>query len=140
MGGQRHYIPSGGFSEYLYERVGDVEYIDGLRCSKVRMINDPNNHAGLPKYSDTSDIYVGLGTDNKPIQLRIYKNRDSWMDFDWAHTHTNKIANNEVFPKGMVHVQRYPGATAGDARLLTPSEIALYGDIIHHYAPWVKFR
>ena len=59
------------------------------------------------------------------------------MDFDWGHEHTNK-SDGKVFPKGVVHVQRYMGANGSDARYMTPSERKEFGDIIHFFAPGAK--
>ena len=42
--------------------------------------------------------------------MRVYKDRDSYKDFDWGHEHKN--SDNTKFPKGVVHVQRYPGAVS----------------------------
>ena len=44
MGNQRNFLESGGFSEYLYETVGEVVTINGLRCKIIKMLSDTNNH------------------------------------------------------------------------------------------------
>lgn len=68
--------------------------------------------------------------------MRVYKDRDSYKDFDWGHEHKN--SDNTQFPKGVVHVQRYPGAHGGDARYMTSAEHKLYDDIIKYFAPNAK--
>lgn len=137
MGNQRHYLKVGGFKEYLYVTVGEPININGYRCKVVRMATDTDDyHAGLPKHSNTSDIYIGLGPENVPRQLRLYKDRSSYKDFDWGHEHTN--TNGIKFSKGTVHVQRYPGANGGDARYMTLSEHKVFDTIIRHFAPFAK--
>lgn len=37
MGGGRHYLKEGGFTEYLYETVGEVKVIDGIRAKVVKL-------------------------------------------------------------------------------------------------------
>lgn len=140
MGSERLYNPSGGFSEYLYETVGEAVIINGYRCKIIKKIGDADDHfSGLPNYSNTSDIYVGLGPDGVPRQMKLYKDRKHVMDFDWGHEHTNK-SDGKIFEKGVVHVQRYPGAHGGDARYMTPSEHKEFDAIIHYFAPNAKVR
>ena len=137
MGNQRNFLESGGFSEYLYETVGEVVTINGLRCKIIKMLSDTNNHyAGLPKFSNTSDIYVGLGPGDVPRQLRIYKDRRNYKDFDWGHEHIN--SDGTKFPKGVVHVQRYPGANGSDARYMTSAEHQVLDAVISYFAPFAR--
>ncbi len=138
MGNQRQYVPGGDFTEYLYETIGKTVVINGMKCSIVRLKGDLEFHSSLPFYSKTSDAYVNLGKDGKPKQIRLFKDRKSWKDFDWGHTHKNK--DGSIFPKGVVHVQRFQGVNSKDARFLTADEIKNFGDIIHHFAPGVKFQ
>ena len=137
MGNQRNFLESGGFSEYLYETVGEVVTINGLRCKIIKMLSDTNNHyAGLPKFSNTSDVYVGLGPGDVPRQLRIYKDRRNYKDFDWGHEHIN--SDGARFPKGVVHVQRYPGANGSDARYMTSAEHQVLDAVISYFAPFAR--
>ena len=137
MGNQRNFLESGGFSEYLYETVGEVVTINGLRCKIIKMPSDTNNHyAGLPKFSNTSDVYVGLGPGDVPRQLRLYKDRRNYKDFDWGHEHINSAGPR--FPKGVVHVQRYPGANGGDARYMTSAEHQVLDAVISYFAPFAR--
>lgn len=139
MGNAKQYLPEGGFTQYLYTTIGARETINGLVCEIVADKADKNgHHGGLPAFSNTADIYVGLGPENKPKQLRYYKDRNSYMDFDWGHRHEN--TDGTVFPRGIVHVQRYPGAHKGNARYMTDAEIAKFGDIIKHYCPEAILR
>lgn len=137
MGNQNQYIPGGGFTEYKYITVGNVEKINGFRCKIIKMPSDTDiYHVGLPSFSNTSDIYIGLGPNNIPKQMRVYKDRASYIDFDWGHEHKN--SDGTKFPKGTVHVQRYAGANGGDARYMTPSEHKLYDKVIEQFAPHAK--
>ena len=137
MGNQRNFLESGGFSEYLYETVGEVVTINGLRCKIIKMLSDTNNHyAGLPKFSNTSDVYVGLGPGDVPRQFRIYKDRRNYKDFDWGHEHIN--SDGTKFPKGVVHVQRYPGANGSDARYMTSAEHQVLDAVISYFAPFAR--
>lgn len=115
MGNQRNFLESGGFSEYLYETVGEVVTINGLRCKIIKMPSDTNSHyAGLPKFSNTSDVYVGLGPGDVPRQLRVYKDRRNYKDFDWGHEHIN--SDGTRFPKAwyMCNVTLEPMAVMRD--------------------------
>ena len=121
----------------MYETVGEVVTINGLRCKIIKMPSDTNNHyAGLPKFSNTSDVYVGLGPGDVPRQLRLYKDRRNYKDFDWGHEHIN--SDGTRFPKGVVHVQRYPGANGGDARYLTSAEHQVLDAVISYFAPFAR--
>ena len=133
----KYYIPSGGFTEYQYVTVGEVMYINGFKCKIIKMPSDTDMyHAGLPAYANTSDIYIGLGPNNVPKQMRVYDNRASYKDFDWGHEHKN--SDGTLFPKGIVHVQRYPGAKGGDARYMTEEEHRLFDAVILKVAPHAK--
>lgn len=139
MGNGREYNPNGGFSQYLYETVGNEVKIHGQRCKIVRLKSDKDGyHGGLPAFSNTSDIYVGLGPGNQPRQMRLYIGRKQTIDFDWGHAHRN--SDGRTFDKGVVHVQRYPGAKGNEARYLNNNELKKYGDIIKYFCPNVKLR
>lgn len=117
--------------------VGEAVTINGYRCKAIKMASDTDDHhAGLPGFSNTSDIYVGLGPGDIPRQLRIYKDRRHYMDLDWGHEHKN--ADGTVFPKGVVHVQRYPRARGGDARYMTAEEHKVLDAIVSYFAPHAK--
>lgn len=140
MGSARRYNPEGGFSEYLYTTVGEAVVINGLRCKIIKKIGDADDYfSGLPNFSNTSDIYVGLGPGGVPRQMKLYKDRQHVMDFDWGHEHINK-SDGKVFPKGVVHVQRYPGANGSDARYMTSSEHKMLDAVISYFAPFAKLR
>ena len=101
------------------------------------MYSDTNDHhAGLPGFSNTSDVYVGLGAGDIPRQLRIYKDRKNYKDFDWGHEHAN--SDGTRFPKGVVHVQRYIGANGSDARYMTAAEHQLLDAVISYFAPFAR--
>lgn len=141
MGNGNEYDPSGGFSTYLYETVGGSVTMNGYKCEIVQMKSDKDKngyHAGLPAFSNTSDIYVGLGPGDKPRQMRLYIDRHQVIDFDWGHSHRN--TDGKKFAKGVVHVQRYPGAKGGDARYMNNAEIKKFGAIIKYFCPDAKLR
>lgn len=150
MGGQREYIPSGGFSNYLYETHTSYEpiTINGVRCKVVHFIADGGkNHTGLPTFSNTSDMYLRVGEDGSVIQAKLYVNRRQSIDFDWGHMHVNRNGDCQVFPKGVVHVQEYvtrsDGSThrlSNEARLMSDEEIEKFGPIFRHFNPNVRFR
>ena len=60
MGGQRSYLPSGGFKEYLYHQVGDTITANGISGKIISRIDGTPGHDGLPQYSNTSKIYFKL--------------------------------------------------------------------------------
>ncbi len=106
MGNQREYIPSGGFSQYLYKDESPRVTINGVTGKMISMITDPTGtHAGLPTYANTSDIYFKKGNDGLASQAKVYIDRKTVLDFDWNHDHQN--SDGRVFHKGTVHVQTY---------------------------------
>ena len=145
MGNQRQYLPSGGFSEYLYKDESEKVTINGVTGKMISMIADPTgNQAGLPTYSSTSDIYFKKGPDGKASQAKVYKDRLTILDFDWNHDHKN--SDGRIFHKGTVHVQVYRKNSDGsltrlkDARFMNNHEMKKYGPIIKYFNPDVKFR
>ncbi len=146
MGAGRHYLKDGGFSEYLYETVGEVKVINGIRAKVVKLKTDEDGtHSSLPQYANTSDVYFRLGADGLPCQAKVYLSRRMCLDFDWNHVHTNPDGTR--FEKGTVHVQTYsvkPDGSmtrlSGQARLMSDSEIRTYGPIIEAFNPNVRLR
>lgn len=147
MGNQREYIPSGGFSAYLYENHPEWKpiTINGIRAKVVKLVTDKTGtHSGLPSYANTANMYLRIGKDGNVIQAKLYKDRKHCLDFDWGHQHKNK-GDKTIFPKGVVHVQAYSVDNVGirysnNARLMTGSEIKKYGAIPKAFNPNVKFR
>ncbi len=148
MGNQRQYIEGGGFSEHLYDDHPGYAtfYHNGMKAKVIMLKADPDgNHAGLPPFADTSDIYLRVGKTGNVIQAKVYVDRKHSLDFDWGHEHKNKgeNSNHQVFPKGVVHVQSYSQTDArnsNQARYMTDAEIRKYGAILKHFDPNVKFR
>ncbi len=148
MGNQKNYIQKGGFANYLYRDTPgfNVVEMNGVRAKAINRIDDPDGkHAGLPMYSNTSDMYFRI-KEGVAMQAKLYVDRKTLLDFDWDHSHANK-KTGEFFPKGTVHIQEYyvdkNGETkrhSGKARLMTDAEIKKYGPIIHAFNPKVKFR
>ena len=138
MGNGKQYLESGGFSEYLYRSVSEPVTINGLKCHVIQHYLDKDGYfGGLPHFSNTSDVYVGLGNDGAR-QIRVFVDRKPIADFDWGHVHHN--ADGKKFDKGVVHVQRYHGAKGSDARYMSNAEIKKYGDIIKFFCPDAKLR
>lgn len=83
-------------------------------------------------------MYVKLDRDGNIVQLRIFKDRKAFIDFDWGHKHGNH-------PKGVVHVHilNKDGNLHGNrdtVRYMNNSEIRMYGKFIKHLNPYVKLR
>lgn len=146
MGNERYFIKTGGFSAYLYETVGQSFTCNGVTAKVVKLKTDKDGlHAGLPQCSNTSDMYLRLGPDGLPCQARLFVDRRSFLDFDWGHNHTN--SSGEHFEHGIVHVQSFIVNKNGErkrqsdhARLMTEEEIRLYGPILIHFNPNIRFR
>jgi len=51
-----------------------------------------------------------------------------------------QIADGTKFQKGVVHVQRYPGAKGSDARYMTSVEHKLLDAVIKYFAPFAKLK
>lgn len=148
MGNQREYIESGGFSASLYEDHPGWKavVINGIKAKVLKLITDKTGfHSGLPTYANTSDMYLRANRDGQVVQAKLYINRKQCIDFDWGHQHKNANGDGKVFPKGVVHVQRYDASDitvrhSNNARLMTESEIKKYGAILKAFNPHVKFR
>lgn len=145
MGNQRKYLACGGFSEYLYKDESEKVTINGVTGKMISLIADPTgSQAGLPTYSNTSDIYFKKSIDGRASQAKVYKDRQTILDFDWNHDHKN--SDGRVFHKGTVHVQVYRKNSDGsltrlkDARLMNNYEMKKYGPILKYFNPDVKFR
>lgn len=141
MGGHRQYQSSGGFSQYFYHQVGDIISANGLSAKVVARIDPKDDNQGLPIYSNTGELYFGKGNKSgEIIQLRLYKNRKAFIDFDWGHPHYGA-------PKGIVHVHYYkigingnPEKIIGKYRLMNNAEMKKYGSLIKKANPNAKFR
>ena len=152
MGGQNQYIETGGFSEYLYEQIGETVHMNGLTGKMIKLKTDKDGtHTGLPSFSNTSDVYFRKGKDGLACQAKAYESRKMIIDFDWSHEHINS-SDGRTFPKGIVHVQRYEylgkdedgkviyKRLSGEARLMNNAEMKKYGALIKKFNPNVKFR
>lgn len=155
MGGQKHYNASGGFSQYLYtHNEGDTIRDGNLEAKVVYKKNTKDYHESLPLYSNTSSMYFGLKKnpntgDSNIDQLRLYKDRKAFMDFDWGHEHNVFDQNGKViktYPLGTVHVQFFnivdgkPRRDLSRVRMMSNAEIKKYGDLLRKADPTVKFR
>lgn len=152
MGGQRDYLGSGGFSQYLYKH-GDIVRCGKLEAKAIYKAGTKDYHDGLPLYSNTSDMYFRLtevkeSGEKKIDQLRLYKDRKAIMDFDWGHDHPRYKDGKRigVYPKGTVHVQFYkivdgkPVRDSSRTRMMSNAEIKKYGDFLRKADPNVRFR
>ncbi len=147
MGGQNYYKAEGGFSQYLYQLVGETIEINGIQAKVIEYIGTKDHHEGLPYYSNTSDMYLKIADNQTYVEKAIvYIDRHAAFEFDWGHEHTNKKGNGKSFPIGVVHVHELEriGNTVRrknmDARLLTAAEISKYGKILKKVYPQIKFK
>lgn len=150
MGNGRQFLESGGFSAYLYEDHPNysTKIVNGIRGKVIRLKTDPQgDHAGLPTYANTSDMYFRVNHTQEVIQGRYYADRTLCIDFDWGHEHVNYGGDRKVFPKGIVHVQTYSVNANGEitrlsnqARYMSEEEINKFGGLIKAFNPNVKFR
>jgi len=145
MGASKYYKSEGGFSQYLYQHVGEVIEMNGLRVKTVEYIGTKDHHEGLPIYSNTSDIYLKIknkSTTKEIEQARVFQNRHAYIDLDWGHDHKK----GSKYVEGKVHVHFYElkdgkyVKNLDKCRFMNNKEIKLYGDIIRKVAPNAKFR
>ena len=137
MGNGQHYLKNGGFSNYFYVSRGEVSF-DGFTAKIITWYNTKDNHESLPRYSNTSRMYVKLDKNGNIIQLRIFEDRKATIDFDWGHAHGKH-------PKGAVHVHylNKEGNLHGNAdsvRFMNNQEIRLYGKFIKYLNPQAKLK
>lgn len=140
MGGQNYYKAEGGFSQYLYHQVGDIISANGVSAKVIEKINPNDDSQGLPRYSNTSFMYLAKGgKSGEIIQARIYVNRKAYVDIDWGHPHHG-------IPRGVAHVHFYQLDDHGEPiktgkwRLLNNMEMKKYGPLLKKANPKVKFR
>lgn len=140
MGGQRSYLSSGGFSEYLYHQVGETITANGVSGKVIEPYGDNPSHSGLPQYSNTSSVYFKLDDKTGLIeQARIYDGRKVSYDFDWGHTHKDHKT-------GTVHVHEWHQDSKGrwirssEPRCMNNDEIKKYGELLKKANPNVKLR
>ena len=147
MGGQNYYKAEGGFSQYLYQNVGDTIEVNGIRAKVIEYIGTKNHHEGLPYFSNTSDMYLKIADNQSHVEKAIvYIDRHAAFEFDWGHEHKNIKGNGKSFSKGVVHVhelEKFGNSVRRkqtDARLLTATEIKKYGKILKIAYPNIKFK
>lgn len=160
MGDQRAYIKGrNDLHSYLYTSMSPRVTINGVTGRMIVSKYDPyGDHTHLPAYAGTCDIYFYPNKEGVATQAKLYSGKKMRLDFDWDHTHQNKRHGQvtESFPEGVVHVQEYVSVRqwskkyhkyvdvfkrkSNDARLMTDAEIKLYGPILHHFNPNLKFR
>lgn len=160
MGEQRAFSRGkNDFYEYLYTSLSARITRNGVTG---RMIVDKRDlkgeHSHLPAYSKTCDLYFYPGANGLAKQAKLYRKGRMVLDFDWDHPHHNirKNGEGESFPIGVIHVQEYVVTKirnpktgkfidkfirrSNNARLMTEAEIEKYGELIHYFNPYVKFR
>ena len=76
----------------------ETKIVKGKKVSVIKAKKE-NESAKMPRYSDTSDIYIVLDKDNKPKQMAIYntETHQRAKDFDWNR-------HNEDYTEGVLHV------------------------------------
>lgn len=141
MGGLKHYLQTGGFTEILYQQVGETISAGGISAKVIDKNDGPGTHDGLPMYSNTAEVYLKLSDKTNLIeQARIYTDRKACFDFDWGHTH------DADHPKGIVHVHEWFVGKDGQlkrghkVRLMNNDEMARYGELLKKAFPNIKFR
>lgn len=125
-------------------QVGDTIVEGNLSGKVITEINDTLHHKGLPIHSNTSSIYFKLAkkenaSDNNFIeQMRVYKDRKAYLDFDWNHDHGS-------YKKGKVHVHDWiidkngvPRRTP--PRIISEEEVNRYGKILKKVFPNIKLK
>lgn len=153
MGNPRNMTSDSGFSIHLYTEHKDWQEvtINGIKAKVIRNISDlTGTHTSLPLAAGKSDMYLRLDKYGTPVQVRLYVDRFSAIDFDWGHDHYNnpkKGGNGQSFPKGTVHIQEYKFKHDGsadrisvDARFMNLQEIIKYGAVLKHFNPHIKFK
>jgi hypothetical protein len=140
MGGQRSYLESGGFSEYLYHQVGETITANGISGKVIEPYGNNLSHSGLPQYSNTSNIYFKLDDKTGKIeQARVYDGRKVAYDFDWGHTH-------KEYNAGIVHVHEWHKNSSGNwvrsskPRGMNNDEIKKYGPLLKKANSEVRLR
>jgi len=147
MGGQNYYKAEGGFSQYLYQHVGDVIEYNGIHAKVIEYVGTKDHHEGLPYYSNTSDMYLKIADNQTYVEKAIvYVDRHAAFELDWGHPHTNKKGNGQSFDVGVVHVHELEifgnsvRRKQTDARFMTAAEIKKYGKILKKAYPQIKFK
>lgn len=147
MGNQKLYNSTNRFSSYLFEdsTAWAVHEINGIIGRVMEMNADPaGQHAGLPIFPDSSDMYFSTDENRAVMQAIINVGNRRMLIFDWGHMHINP--DGKVFPKGVVHVHVCTIDEDGHlvlsahARLMTEAEISKYGPLLKSYDPKVRFR
>jgi len=140
MGGQRSYLKTGGFTEFLYHQVGETISAGGVEGKVIARFGSDGNHDGLPMYSNTSEVYLKMDNKNKQIeQARIYRNRKPVIDIDWGHAH-------DGFKKGVAHVHEWQSdgngnpVRTGRKRHMNNQEIIIFGPLLRKAYTSIKFR
>jgi len=130
MGGQRAYLKSGGFDEYLYHQIGEVISTNGMSGKVLKKEGDDRSHEGLPMFSNSSTVYFKLDDETGLIeQARIYRDRKVIADFDWGHNHGE-------FKEGTVHVHEWrinkhgKWVRGNNPRLMSNEEVSVYGELL----------
>lgn len=132
MGGSKKYIPSGGFTEQLYECVQ-------LTANGIKIIEpkDKSQKAKTPTFSNTPNTMYAKTSDGIVNQIAVYgkgvDRRSKLKDIDIGHKHNNP--DNELsFGEKDIHVHDYDdnGVRLKNARKPSKKEkrlimIARYG-------------
>lgn len=121
MGGRGAFLKSGGFTEYQYETINTI---DGIKVLRFK-----NGNQKLPEFSNTSDKYFGINSNERIIQLRIYDSRIASIDFDWGHSHGGSGINHVHFHEWV------DGVRQSEAKPMTKAQIRKYGALIKKANP-----
>ena len=142
MGSGNNRNPAGGFVKLEWKE--EPKTIEGVKV----LYNETNKRSNdLPAYSNRSFMYFKRDASGEIVQLRVYdKQHRAMLDIDIKHKepHTNK--DGTVIPAGVTHIHEWKLNAEGmlvrgrKARLLTESEIALYGSKLEAANKNVKYQ
>lgn len=111
-------------------RTIEAKIINGKKVSVVEMKNK-NDSSSLPRFSNTSDVYLIVDKYGEPKQMAIYSNNHSRLkDFDWSHNHKD---SNYSFEKGELHVHPDINSEIRDSRPATEKEKRYLKQILREF-------
>lgn len=140
MGGQRQYLPGGGFSDYQYRQVDEtIVASNGISGKIIARIDETNEgHSGMPQYSSMSEVYLKISDETHRVeQAGIYKDRRLVYQIDWDHSHGG-------IEKGVAHVHTFDWSRKNPrskkVTMMSDELISRYGELLKKADPNVKFR
>ena len=126
----------GGGSWYRAGMTGPKEFhkvgeIDGVKViQRIKIVNPHDKRSfDVPTYSNTADtMYLAKDKDGNLYQLRLFKNHEVTIDFDWTHDHLSEKGKEDIF---RVHVHEWPNHSRNNqGRWLTDEEWNQYVNLL----------